>query len=137
MKALALTERITSGTLYPVRYGNDLEAKRLPAQFYQSITGSEPARNWLKGLPVADRRIVGRDIKTVEFGWPVGMPTCRPFGAGLWEIRSSLPDGRIARMLFCISDDRMILLHGFIKKTRTTPTSELKLARSRQKEVLR
>lgn len=83
-----------------------------------------------------ERRIIGADIKTVEYGWPVGMPVCRPMGGGLYEVRSGLPGNRIARVLFCIEDGQMILLHGFIKKTRTTLKSDLDLARDRKKEIL-
>jgi phage-related protein len=71
----------------------------------------------------------------VEFGWPIGMPLCRPLGGGLWEIRSSLDGNRIARVIFCVASDCMVLLHGFIKKTERTPRVELDLARRRQKEI--
>ena len=64
-----------------------------------------------------DRRIVGEDIKDVEFAWPIGMPLCRPLSRGLWEVRSTLTQGRIARVLFCEHEGKMILLHAFIKKT--------------------
>src|ERR1700758_5814554 len=102
--------------------------KRLPARFYRSDTGREPVREWLKSLDEADRRIIGEDIKDVEFSWPIGMPLCRPLGKGLWEVRSDLTQGRIARVLFCIEHGRMVLLHGFIKKTQKTPDTDLELA---------
>ncbi|MEL6263374.1 MAG: type II toxin-antitoxin system RelE/ParE family toxin [Cyanobacteria bacterium J06626_6] len=86
-------------------------------------------------LDVADRKTIGVDIKTVEFGWPVGMPTCRPMGKGLYEVRSSLSGNRIARVLFCIYDGQMILLHGFIKKSKKTPKQDLDLALDRKKKV--
>ena len=111
--------------------------KRLPAIFYRSQLGTEPVREWLKGLAPEDRRIIGFDIATAEFGWPVGMPLCRALGGGLWEIRSHLNNGRVARVIFCVSVSRMVLLHGFVKKTRKTPLSELQLARKRQKEAER
>lgn len=113
------------------------QVKRLPAVFYRSVNGAEPIRDWLKALPETDRRIVGFDIATAEFGWPVGMPLCRPLGGGLWEVRSSLTQGRIARVIFCASEGRMVLLHGFVKKTQKTPRPDLELARKRQKEVER
>ena len=78
-----------------------------------------------------DRFRIGTDIKTVEFGWPIGMPTCRPLGHGLYEVRTSL-GSRIARVLFCIGDGRMTLLYGFVKKTRKTPKADLDLARIRK-----
>jgi phage-related protein len=110
--------------------------KRLPAVFYRNETGAEPVRDWLKSdeVSAADRQHIGEDIKTVEFGWPIGMPTCRPLGGGLWEVRSRLK-GRIARVLFCINDGRMVLLHGFIKKTQRTPAGDLATARERKKRL--
>ena len=109
--------------------------KRLPAAFYQLSSGREPVREWLKDLSDDERKIVGEDIKDVEFSWPIGMPLCRALGKGLWEVRSELRNGRIARVLFCIHDSRMVLLHGFIKKTQKTPDAELELAMKRKKEI--
>ena len=109
--------------------------KRLPAFFYALPSGREPVREWLKALDRADRRIVGEDIKDVEFSWPIGMPLCRPLGNGLWEVRSQLARGRIARVLFCVGDSRMVLLHAFIKKTQKTPRAERDLALKRMQEV--
>jgi phage-related protein len=109
--------------------------KRLPAAFYQLASGREPVREWLKLLPDEDRKVVGEDIKDVEFSWPIGMPLCRALGKGLWEVRSELKGGRIARVLFCVHDSRMVLLHAFIKKTQKTPQAELELALKRRKEI--
>ena len=81
--------------------------------------------------------LIGNDIMTAEFGWPIGMPLCRPMGGGLWEVRTNLPDGKIARVLFCAHNSEMVLLHGFIKKTQKTPGKELILAIARMKEVQR
>ena len=86
-------------------------------------------------LPSADRRIVGKDIQKVEFGWPIGMPYCRPLGHGLWEVRSDLSDGRIGRVIFMIADGGMVLLHGFVKKTQKTPAGEINLALKRKREL--
>jgi phage-related protein len=105
--------------------------KRLPAKFYRLPSGREPVREWLKSLPIADRRILGEDIKDVEFAWPLGLPLVRSLGRGLWEVRSTLPQGRIARVIFCVTDSEMVLLHGFIKKTQKTPSSEIELALKR------
>jgi phage-related protein len=107
--------------------------KRLPACFYRTLTGREPVREWLRELPAADRKIVGEDIKDVEFSWPLGMPLVRSLGRGLWEVRSTLTQGRIARVIFSVEDGQMFLLHGFIKKTQETPQSELDLALKRMK----
>jgi phage-related protein len=108
--------------------------KRLPAAFYALSSGVEPVREWLKRLPREDRKIIGEDIKDVEFAWPIGMPLCRHLGAGLWEVRSDLRN-RTARVLFCVHGGRMILLHGFVKKTQQTPASDLDLALRRKKEL--
>ena len=109
--------------------------KILPVAFYRLTSGREPVREWLKELPLADKQVIGKDLKKVEYGWPVGMPLCRSMGEGLWEARSDLSNGRTARVLFCIADRYIVLLHGFIKKTQKTPDSDLELARQRMKEL--
>jgi len=109
--------------------------KRLPAVFYALASGRQPVREWLKKLDVEDRKLIGGDIKDVEFSWPIGMPLCRSLGAGLWEVRSLLNGGRIARVIFCVHQGRMILLHGFMKKTQRTPPREIDLAAKRMKEI--
>lgn len=70
----------------------------------------------------------------VQYRWPVGMPLCRSLGDGLWEVRTALPSNRIARVLFSVHQDRIVVLHGFIKKTQKTPDEELALARKRKRE---
>lgn len=130
--------RNLQNVLYKVHYERKVfvsESKKLTVVFYRSTTGSEPVRDWLKGLPVEDRQALGRDLRLVEMGWPIGMPLCRPLGGGLWEVRTSLTNNRIARVIFCATQGHMVLLHGFIKKTQKTPPAELDLARTRQKEV--
>lgn len=92
-------------------------------------------RDWLLELTTDDRRLVGYDIQTVEFGWPIGMPVCRPLGKGLYEVRTNLSDGKISRVLFCIVANEMAVLHSFIKKTQKTPPAELALAVKRMKEI--
>jgi len=109
----------------------------IPVRFYDLPGGSEPVRDWLKEMDRDDRRVIGEDISVVEFGWPIGMPTCRPLGDGLWEVRSNLSGGRIARVIFAINAGRMVLLHGFIKTTQKTPKADLELARKRKKDLNR
>jgi phage-related protein len=105
------------------------QLKRVPVIFYRTEAGSEPVRTWLRSLPQKDRQLIGEDIKTVEFGWPVGMPTCRPMGRGLHEVRTVLTGNRITRIFFYVDrKQRMVLLHGILKKTRATPASDLDLA---------
>lgn len=109
--------------------------KRIEAIFYRTTAGGEPVREWLKGLEtIEDRKQIGVDIKTVEFGWPLGMPVCRPMGDGLYEVRSKLSGDKIARVLFYVDmRGRMVLLHGFIKKTQKTLQPDLELARKNKR----
>jgi phage-related protein len=109
---------------------SDDEQLHLKVVFFCSDRGNEPVREWLKSLPLEEKRIIGEDIKTVQFGWPLGMPIVRKLEIGLWEVRSRLPD-QIARILFTIKGNKMVLLHGFFKKSEKTPTSDLNLARQR------
>ena len=109
--------------------------KKLPARFYRNTHGHEPVREWLKSLTAAERQTIGKDIQKVEFGWPLGLPVCRPLGDGLWEVRSDLPSRRTARVIFCIVTGQMILLHGFIQKTPQTPKRDLDLVRVRKAET--
>jgi phage-related protein len=109
--------------------------KPIPLRFWQSDAGNEPVREWLSELTKDDRRAIGHDIRVVQFGWPIGLPLCRSLGGGLWEVRSSLPSGREARVLFGFYESELVALHAFIKKTQKTPQDDLKLARKRFKEL--
>lgn len=109
--------------------------KKLRARFYETASGRKPVRDWLLEIDQEDRRVVGHDMQTVEFGWPIGMPVCRSLGDGLWEVRSDLSNGKIGRIIFCILNGEMVLLHGFIKKTQKTPPQDIELARKRRKEL--
>ncbi|MEA1920378.1 MAG: type II toxin-antitoxin system RelE/ParE family toxin [Campylobacterota bacterium] len=109
--------------------------KKIKVVFYKTASGNEPVREWLKSLDAEDRLIIGSDIKTVEYGWPIGMPVSRPLGNKLYEVRSSITNKRIARVLFTIIDNYMVLLSGFIKKTQQTPKEEIDLAIKRMKEI--
>jgi len=113
----------------------EIPNKKLLARFYQTANGIEPVRDWLLKLGVEDRKIIGKDIQKVEFGWPIGMPYCRPLGNGLYEVRSNISNQLIARVIFFIKTNEMILLHGFIKKSQKTPKPDLDLAIKRKKEV--
>ena len=115
---------------------NAFDEPRLNVFFYQSRSGAEPVRDWLGELPKAARKTIGEDMKTVQFGWPLGMPLVRKMEKGLWEVRSHIPGG-IARVLFTIAEDDMILLHGFVKKSPKTPADDLQVARQRMREVHR
>jgi phage-related protein len=112
-------------------------SKKLRVRFYLSDAGSAPVRDWLLDFDADDRRIIGKDIQKVEFGWPIGRPHCAPLGDGVWEVRSSISGSRIARVVFCIVDGEAVLLHGFIKKSQKTPQADLNLAKKRKREVMR
>jgi phage-related protein len=85
-------------------------------------------------LSATERKIIGEDIKTVQFGWPLGMPLVRKMSKDLWKVRIHL-ETRIARVLFTVIGDAMVLLHGFIKKSNNTPADDLALAKHRLKQV--
>ena len=102
--------------------------------FYQTDAGNEPVREWLRSMRKEDRRIIGSDIKTVQYGWPLGMPLVRKLEPNLWEARSRITDG-IARVLFTVVEDKMVLLHGFVKKSQKTPVAELATAKHRLRNL--
>jgi len=106
----------------------------LDIRFYATELGAEPVREWLKLLPAIDRKVIGEDMKTVQFGWPLGMPLVRNMGGGIWEVRIRL-ENRIARVLFVLDGSTMVLLHGFIKKTQATSQQDLELAKDRLKQL--
>ena len=110
-------------------------AKNIPLIFFRTDSGNEPVREWLRELPEEERHAIGQDLMRAQWRWPVGMPLCRPMGGGLFEIRTDLATQRTARVLLCLYREHLVALHGFIKKTRTTPQDDLALARKRKKEL--
>lgn len=108
----------------------------LDVRFFMTDAGSEPVREWLKSLPAIERKVIGEDIKTVQLGWPLGMPLVRNLGDGIWEVRIKL-ENRIVRVLFALDQSTMVLLHGFIKKQQATPKPDLDLAKDRLKQLKR
>jgi phage-related protein len=108
----------------------------LEVRFYRSDSGSEPGREWLKSLPKEYRKVIGENIKTVQYGWPIGMPVVRKVEKGMWEVRTHLKDGN-ARVLFTTDTGTMILLHGFFKKSQKTPPEDLDVARRRLSNIKR
>jgi phage-related protein len=108
----------------------------LIVSFFKTVSGTEPVLDWLRSFSATDRQTIGADIRTVQVGWPLGMPLVRKMEADLWEIRISLASG-IARIFFTVSGNTMLLLHGFIKKSQATPKSELELAKNRLKQSWR
>ena len=120
--------RVCIGVLILIH--STMKAPKLEVRFFRSDSGNEPVRDWLKELSPADRKTIGEDIKTVQYGWPLGMPLVRKLDKDLWEIRIHLQD-RIARVLFTVSNNVIVLLHGFIKKSQSTPQPDLQLAMKR------
>lgn len=108
----------------------------LDVRFFVTDSGSEPVREWLKDLSAVERKVIGEDIKTVQLGWPLGMPLVRNLGDGIWEVRIKL-ENRIVRVLFALDKSTMVLLHGFIKKQQATPKPDLDLAKDRLKQLKR
>lgn len=98
--------------------------------FYRTEAGNEPVRQWLKGLKRENRKAIGQDIKTAQYGWPLGMPLIRKLEPGLWEVRSHITQG-IARVIFTVDGGVMMLLHGFVKKSQKIPPTDLRTARQR------
>lgn len=111
------------------------ELNKLKVKFYKSANGNEPVRDWIKSLSEEDKTIIGKDIKTVQYFWPLGKPLVDHIEGDIWEIRSNITNKNIARVLFFVEKDRMILLNGFIKKTQKTPKQEKDLAKARYKEI--
>jgi phage-related protein len=107
---------------------------KLSVRFFRASEGREPVREWLKALPQPKRKVIGDEIRTVQFGWPVGMPLVRKLDAGLWEVRVNLPN-RIARVLFTVVHQQAVLLHGFIKQSRKTPATDLAVAKRRKGQL--
>lgn len=110
--------------------------KEIAAVFYKEDgSENEPVREWLTSLDKNCRKIIGADLRTVQLGWPLGMPLVRSLGDGLWEMRSHILNG-IARVIFKMIHGEMVLLNGFIKKTQKTPQEELEIAKKRAKKYV-
>lgn len=109
---------------------NEPPSQILDVYFFATDTGNEPVREWLKSLPIDDKKVIGADIRTIQMGYPIGMPLLRKLAPNLWEVRSKISNG-IARVIVTIDNNRMILLHGFIKKTQKTPQTDLDTAKAR------
>ena len=117
---------------------SDIEAilKMHRVRFYRTVVGKEVVLDWIKALPKADQRVLGRDLLAVQVGFPMGLPLCRSLGGGLWEVRSTLTNRTEARMIFYFDSplQSVVVLHVFIKKSQRTPKSEIDLALRRRRE---
>ena len=113
-----------------------VQSRQIHTVFYATAGGREPVRDWLRGLDQRSEQAIREDIETIRLGWPIGMPVARGLGHGLWEVRTKTQRGP-TRVIFVIHEGMMVLLHGFIKKTRKTPGKELELARRRARALRR
>jgi phage-related protein len=104
--------------------------------FFRTPSGNEPVREFLQSIEKEDRQVIGFDLQTVQDGFPIGMPVCRPIGGGLYEVRSTLRSRKEARIVFFVAEQSLVVVHGFIKKTRTTPKGDIDLAKERKSEFL-
>jgi len=111
-----------------------MDSPILTVVFYRADSGNEPVRQWLRDMTAEDRKAIGTDLKTVQYGWPLGMPLVRKMEPDLWEVRCHIASG-IARVLFTTFAGNMVLLHGFVKKSQKTPAIDLKTARDRLKKL--
>jgi phage-related protein len=102
--------------------------------FFRTEAGNEPVRSWLRSLEAEERAVIGADLRTAQIGFPLGMPLCRALGGGLYEVRSSLPTRKEARVIFFQTGATLVLVHGFIKKTQSTPRAEIDKAARRKAE---
>jgi phage-related protein len=109
--------------------------KTMSVHFFKTHAGNEPVRDWLKLRTREEKRVIGEDIKAVEFSWSVGYPQVMKLDKDLWELRTNLPDG-ICRIFFTIWQRYMVLLHGIVKKTKKTPQQDLDLAKKRRNMVM-
>ncbi|HSZ58743.1 MAG TPA: type II toxin-antitoxin system RelE/ParE family toxin [Tepidisphaeraceae bacterium] len=108
--------------------------RKLDAVFFKTEQGNEPVREWLLSLAKDERKVIGDDVLKVQYCWPIGKPLVDSLGNGLWEVRSRVGE-RLARVIFCVEGQTMVLLHGFVKKTRKTPRHELDLAMKRKGQL--
>ncbi len=131
LKALATGFFVSNMVRFDVSVKHSsIKSPVLEVVFYQTASGAEPVREWLKELPAHERQAIGEDIKAVQFRWPLGMPLVRKLTGKVWEVRTQLPT-RIAHVLFTVKGKHTVLLHGFIKKTQTTPAQDIELATKR------
>ncbi len=91
---------------------------------------------WINKMPVGIRAAYARLTNLLmEFGIDLRLPHSRAMGGGLFELRPKGCEGA-ARIFYCtLVGKRIVILHGFIKKTQQTPNKELAIAIRRMKEV--
>jgi len=104
--------------------------------FFKTKAKNVPVLEWLRSLSREDRAVIGEDLRVVQQGFPLGMPLCRPLGKGLFEVRSSLPSRTEARLVFFADETDLVIIEGFLKKTRTTPATVITLSTKRKAEYI-
>lgn len=109
--------------------------KLIPVKFFQQSSGKQPVRDVLLALTKEEKKIVGKDIKAAQLGWPMGLPLVDSIGKGLWEIRSTLPD-KIVRVFFIVHSETFILLHAIVKKSQKAPPNDIAIARKRAAQFI-
>ena len=108
----------------------------LDVRFYRTASGNDVVLDFIRKLSERDRKVVGEDLLALQFGYPMGPPLCKPVRNGLWELRSSLPSGNEARLVYFFhsSSRFLIVVNAFIKKTQRMPPAEIELAERRMRE---
>ncbi|MDQ0248196.1 phage-related protein [Sphingomonas kyeonggiensis] len=104
--------------------------------FYQTANGNQLVADFIRSLPGNDRKVVGTDLMRLQIGYPMGPPLCKHIKGPIWELRSTVPSKREVRLLyfFDANSQQIIVVHAFIKTTRTTPKSDIDLADKRRSE---
>ena len=115
--------------------GRDQQSPEMPVWFYRTEAGGSPVLDWLRGLEKGDRHAIGLDLMRAQFGWPIGRPLVGSLKDGLWEVRSTLPSQRVGPAHLGFHASMLVVLHGFIEKTRKTPPDDLALAKRRMMEI--
>ena len=119
--------------MYSIMYTYSMKRSApLDCVFFETDQKKQPVRDFLLKQQREDRKKIGADIFTVQEGFPLGYPLVEKVDKDIWGIRSTVVDG-ICRIFFTIHSETMILLHGFIKKSRKIPKAELKTVRERLK----
>ena len=105
--------------------------------FYRTANQRDVVLDWIRQLAPDCRKVIGFDLKTVQLGFPMGLPLCGSLGNGLWEVRSSLPNRTEARLIFFQHklSGNLVVVHAFIKKSQKTPKPDLDLALKRKREI--
>ena len=106
------------------------EFKRIPIRFYTLDSIRSPVEDWKKSLPKVDRNRINIEVRKVAMGFRLRKGNFRKLSgySGLWEIRYNLTQKRTTRLLFCINNNTLLLLNGFLKTTQKTPSKDLELA---------